>query len=342
MKEKLIKFLGGVKSTRDIPDIFRRYGIFYDKIKKILKKPAILLNKSFSFSLSEIKILHDEFIKIFRERPNIMDLGAISNNFSDILIVGDVHGDLVSLLKILDPFLIEKIDSVLFLGDYVDRGKYSLHTLLFLIILGICWPNRICLLRGNHEDVKLNQSFGFSQQLMRKYPSEFIPLSEMLTEIYHHFSLVAITPNKTIGMHAGVPVSTQSKSEIEKIKKPHNQIRQSSTAFKAFMEIRWNDPIEEITRKSGNRSYHGFFYYTPEHVENFLEVFGGVRIVKSHETKRGGFEYMFGGRLIHIFSSKVSEEIRNAYIIHERPNGIIHRKTIDHENSHLLKTRFAM
>ena len=82
---------------------------------------------------------------------------------SPIYVFGDFHGnmrDLTEFSKILWPLGMHLTPgSFLFLGDYVDRGQYSIEVLSYLFAQKIMLPDKVFMLRGNHELRAVNISF---------------------------------------------------------------------------------------------------------------------------------------------------------------------------------------
>ena len=110
--------------------------------------------------------LIDNFINLIKRES--IEL-RINSKHINIIVVGDIHGNLKSLLKLL-KLNYEKPCKFLFLGDYIERGKYSIEVLVLLMLLKLKRPERFYLLRGNHEDILLNYHFGFIQECEIKYP----------------------------------------------------------------------------------------------------------------------------------------------------------------------------
>ncbi|VDL68829.1 unnamed protein product [Nippostrongylus brasiliensis] len=92
--------------------------------------------------------------------------------FSDILpvtVVGDLHGQLVDLRKIIERCGSPAKNTYVFLGDYVDRGTQGLELAILLFAFQMRYPDRVFLLRGNHEDLNTTSTYGFYDECLQKY-----------------------------------------------------------------------------------------------------------------------------------------------------------------------------
>ncbi len=103
----------------------------------------------------------------------------IVDSKSRVYIQGDIHGSVHSLLRNLDrvcangylndDFKLSDNVYMVFLGDYGDRGRYSVEVLYTLFRLKAVNPDKVILLAGNHEDVAMAHAYGLVPELAMKY-----------------------------------------------------------------------------------------------------------------------------------------------------------------------------
>lgn len=214
---------------------------------------------------------------------------------SPINIVGDLHGNFHDLLRIFqtcgDPAKIP----YLFLGDYVDRGNFSIETIVLLLLRMIQNPNRIFLLRGNHEFPDINGQYGFRQEILATYSSD--ELWYKFNQVFTYLPIAAVIDNDIFCVHGGLTQGFASLKQIECAPKPMT----NENMPKLIKGLLWSDPSRSVqTFAEGNRGFGEVFGQIA--IDNFFQASGMKLLIRAHQCVKYGSS-IFNQNCITVFSS---------------------------------------
>lgn len=193
------------------------------KIDKVMKD----LEEGRLISEMEIKTICEQATKIFKTQENVRKIQA------PVSVCGDIHGQFTDLLELFQIGGTCPDTSYLFLGDYVDRGKNSVETIIYLFCLKIKHPERITLIRGNHESRVTSREYGFHKECLAKYRSENV--WKYITDVFDYLSIAALIDNKIFAAHGGLSPKIQFVNEVKKLKINFFFRYQKLTGFKIFL-----------------------------------------------------------------------------------------------------------
>lgn len=272
---------------------------------------------SFFMSAAEVSRLCDLVLDVFMSQDMVLKLRA------PIKVYGDVHGQFLDLLRLFARYKAPTdgedgdIDSMdyLFLGDFVDRGSFSLETICLLFALKVKYPTQIHLIRGNHEDPTINAIYGFGDECRRRLgeePEDPDSCWNKFNKAFEWLPLGAVIEDKILCVHGGIGGSVNTVAEIQAMQRPLHVAQIPQTPFEQRVtDLLWSDP-------SDNDSIGGVTFnetrdpdgtgrimkFGPDRVESFLEKNKPLSmIIRAHECVMDGFERFANGRLITLFSA---------------------------------------
>ncbi|CCK69422.1 salt homeostasis regulator KNAG_0C03110 [Huiozyma naganishii CBS 8797] len=238
-----------------------------------------------NFEIAQICRLARE---IFLAQPTLLELSP------SVKIVGDVHGQYCDLLRLFSKCGFPPSANYLFLGDYVDRGKQSLETILLLLCYKIKYPENFFLLRGNHECANVTRVYGFYDECKRRCN---IKTWKHFVDTFNTLPLAAIVTGKIFCVHGGLSPGLNSMDEIRHVGRPTDV-----PDFGLVNDLLWSDPADSPNEWEDNE--RGVSYcYNKVAINKFLNKFGFDLVCRAHMVVEDGYEFFNDRSLVTVFSA---------------------------------------
>jgi serine/threonine-protein phosphatase 4 catalytic subunit len=236
----------------------------------------------------DVKRLCQMAIEILVEESNVQTID------SPVTICGDIHGQFYDLLELFKVGGDCPDTNYLFMGDFVDRGFYSVETFLLLLALKVRYPDRMYLIRGNHECRQITQVYGFYDECLRKYGS--VNVWRYCTDVFDYLSLSALIDNKIFCVHGGLSPSITTIDQIRTIDR-----KQEVPHEGAMCDLLWSDP-EDVS--GWGLSPRGAGYLFGDDVcTSFTQTNSVDMIARAHQLVMEGYKWMFNKRLVTVWSA---------------------------------------
>eukprot|EP00929_Paragymnodinium_shiwhaense_P012086 TRINITY_DN11876_c0_g1_i2.p1 TRINITY_DN11876_c0_g1~~TRINITY_DN11876_c0_g1_i2.p1 ORF type:complete len:795 (+),score=158.55 TRINITY_DN11876_c0_g1_i2:53-2437(+) len=250
-----------------------------------------------------------EVQQILASQPTLVQAEA------PVKVFGDIHGQLRDMLLLLHHYGFprgQRGPTYVFNGDWADRGHHQLEVIALVLALKAVFPDRVFLVRGNHEDAVQNQAMGaagFEAHCMDRVNHRVF---QAIQACFNWLPLGCVISNKILVVHGGIGDGQWTLHDLANVRRPlaHDDLPRNRMVY----NILWSDPIpddpgqETCGVHDSPRDGHAHMMVTfgRDVTEDFCRRNGIEAVVRSHQALLRGFGYdvMHGGHCIRVFSAR--------------------------------------
>ena len=211
-----------------------------------------------------------------------------------VYVVGDIHGQFSDLLRVFKLCGEPPKSKYLFLGDYVDRGKFGIECITYLCCFKMLYPDCIYMTRGNHESASINRIYGFYEECKNRIGQQ---IWVSFCSLFDCLPVAAIISNRIFCVHGGLSPRLSCLDAIAAIERP-TEVPDNGL----LNDLLWSDPDADVM-EWGESDRGISFVFGPEVIDNFLGKNDFDLIVRAHQVVEVGYEFFHQNRLLTLFTA---------------------------------------
>lgn len=227
--------------------------------------------------------------ELMLSQPSLLELSP------PVKIVGDIHGQYTDLLRLFEMCGFPPDSNYLFLGDYVDRGKQSLETILLLMCYKLKFPENFFLLRGNHESANVTRVYGFYDECKRRCN---VKVWKSFIDAFNTLPIASIVAGKIFCVHGGLSPSLKELDDIREISRPTDV-----PDYGLLNDLLWSDPADNLDGDFGSNERGVSYCFSKRVIMDFLQKNDFDLVCRAHMVVEDGYEFFNDRILVTVFSA---------------------------------------
>ena len=297
--------------------------ILIDKFIDVLLRPMDWFDEKkmaeihniFPFTNNEIQSLIEEVIPIISKEDSLIKIrspckifGNIYGVYNDLMRYFESYGNPSDSIQNGDINVMQYI----FLGDFCDRGLYSLEVVLLLFALKVKYPNFIYLVRGHHEDRNINEFYGLGEECKERLNDEIDKknsIFNLINNVFDYLPFGILIDGATLLVHGGIGSSINKLEDINNISRPVSIVQEVNNIVQLnIIDLLYSEYDESENYYSINnerdKTKKGFIIkYGKKRLDQFFNNNNINLLITSHQFVKEGFCTFNNDKLLVLFSA---------------------------------------